>query len=333
MTAMSAPAHTTRPAEYPARQALVRRAWFHGESLHMSNQLYRAAVAALLDPLLLADRGSGDLTFQALRLDSQPASAEVLAKEPGIAAGVEEFAWLLSRAGAAVNVLKPDGEEIAPGEALARVGGPRDVLLCCERTALNLLQRMSGIATLTRRLTVMVQRQNPGTCLLATRKTPWGLLDKRAVALGGGGTHRLGLHDAILIKNNHLSLLSASEEQAVQIALERAHARRGDAAFIEVEVRTEAAALAAATAFARLNAAAPAACPSLLLLDNMPPRQAQSTIAALQSRNLRDHVLIEISGTLNESNLEQYASCGADALSLGALTHSPRALDVSMTFC
>jgi nicotinate-nucleotide pyrophosphorylase (carboxylating) len=184
---------------------------------------------------------------------------------------------------------------------------------------------------MTRHLQERVQRRNPGTLMVATRKTPWGLLDKRAVHLGGGGTHRLSLSDAILIKNNHLAMLAAREEEAVGLAIERAWALREAAAFIEIEVRGAEAAVAAAQAFRGLREnEAHATCPCLLLLDNMTLEQARRTLDALQAQGLREEVLVEVSGRITESNLEEYASCGADALSMGALTHSPRALDVSL---
>jgi nicotinate-nucleotide pyrophosphorylase (carboxylating) len=149
----------------------------------------------------------------------------------------------------------------------------------------------------------------------------------------------LGLSDAILVKNNHLALLATREEEAVGLAIERAWAFRDQAAFIEIEVRSPESAVAAAQAFRRLRQKDPsfhvgpqerAACPCLLLLDNMSPEGIRGTLGALQAESLRDEVLVEASGTITESNLEQYASCGADALSMGALTHSPRALDISL---
>jgi nicotinate-nucleotide pyrophosphorylase (carboxylating) len=194
---------------------------------------------------------------------------------------------------------------------------------------LNLLQRMSGIATMTRRLQEQMRRRNSQTVLIATRKTPWGLLDKRAVYLGGGGTHRLGLSDAILVKNNHLALLAPREEEAVVTAVERAWAGRQSAAFVEIEVRSAESAVAAARAFRRVRAGDQTSCPCVLLLDNMSPEQARGTLDVLKAEGLRDEIVVEISGAINESNLDEYASCGADALSMGALTHSPRALDLS----
>jgi nicotinate-nucleotide pyrophosphorylase (carboxylating) len=327
---MNVKAQTEADAAQSLREAQLRQAFFRGERLHMRDGEYRAAVVALLDPLLSSDAGRGDATAAALGLSEGTAGGKVFAKEPGVAAGIEELDWLLTRAGLSVNVLVKDGAAIGRGDVLAEIAGRRGDLLLLERTALNLLQRMSGIATMTQRLQERLQRRNRGTWLVATRKTPWGLLDKRAVYLGGGGTHRLGLDDAILVKNNHLALLAAREEDAVVPAVERAWTGRGGAAFVEIEVRSAESAVAAARAFRRVRAADGAVCPCLLLLDNMSAEQARGTLDVLRSEKLREEVLVEISGAINESSLDEYASCGADALSMGALTHSSRALDLSL---
>jgi nicotinate-nucleotide pyrophosphorylase (carboxylating) len=312
------------------REERIRRAFFHGEGLVLENPKYLRSVQMFLEELLASDTGDGDLTVQALGLGTGNARGAILAREKGIAAGIAECSWLLERGGMTVRQRKGDGEPVDAGEILMEAEGARGKLLASERVALNLLQRMSGIATMTQRLQERVQRQNPSAFLVATRKTPWGLLDKRAVHLGGGGTHRLGLSDAVLVKNNHLALLGGREEEAVAVAIERAWTRRDDAAFIEIEVRSAEAALVAARTFRREREKAASSWPCLLLLDNMPPQQARRTVDALRREQLRDEVLIEVSGAITEDSLDEYAACGADALSMGALTHSPRALDISL---
>lgn len=322
----------TQTATSSLRQERLRRALFRGERLHLGTHEYLQAAQTLLNELLQSDVGSGDLTVATLQLADQHASAKILAQEPGVIAGVAEFCWLLRRADLEVKVCKEDGETVAAGDVVLEIEGRRSDLLAYERVGLNLLQRMSGIATATLRFRELLHRDNPEAHVVATRKTPWGLLDKRAVHLGGGGTHRLGLWDAILIKNNHLALLANYEEDAVRIAVERAWPSRHSAAFIEVEVRSERAALAAAEAFRRMQESSqqePAEdCPCLLLLDNMSPARISATTPALRAQNLLDDILIEASGNISETNIEEYANCGADALSMGALTHSPRALDI-----
>jgi nicotinate-nucleotide pyrophosphorylase (carboxylating) len=316
--------------ERSTREEQIRRAFFHGEGLVLENSRYFRAVKTFLDELLDSDVGARDLTVQALGIAAGTSSGKILAREPGIVAGIAECSWFLTRGAAVVLARKSDGDAVSADEIVLEIEAPRGELLSLERVALNLLQRMSGIASMTHRLQERVQRRNAKTFVVATRKTPWGLLDKRAVHLGGCGTHRLGLSDAILIKNNHLALLARREEEAVVLAIEKAWARRESAAFIEVEVRSLGAAAAAAKAFRRLREGDSSSCPCLLLLDNMSPAQARETVDVLRSEKLLEEVLVEVSGAISESNLDEYAACGADALSMGALTHSPRALDLSL---
>ena len=279
--------------------------------------------------LLRTDLTPGDLTVDALRLDVEPAEAIILAREPGVAAGLAELAWMLGTHGVTVTARKNDGEAFASGETLLELAGPHTRLLSLERVGLNLAQRMCGIASAARNLQDRVRNRNFSTRVVGTRKTPWGLLDKRAVHLGGCGTHRVGLGDAILIKNNHLALLPGREEEAAPVAIERAWSSRERSAFIEVEVRSEAAALAAAKAFRRLLAEASEEYPCLLLLDNMKPEEIGRILDSLRRENLWNSVLVEASGGIAESNIEGYADSGVDAISVGALTHSARALDLS----
>lgn len=303
---------------------------FRGGSLVMSNPVYRENVERVLKGLLAADAAGNDLTVAALGLEPTPASAQILAREPGTAAGVDEFSSLLQGVGAGVEVtfIAKDGDAFESGDVLAHLKGTQIDLLSTERVGLNLLQRMCGIATAARRLQKRVAKRNPEARVVATRKTPWGLLDKRAVDCGGAGTHRISLGDAILIKNNHLKLIADSEEEAAPHAIRRAWQRRTDSAFIEVEVRSIPAAVAAAEIFRRLREEEDETYPCLILLDNMAPREIARAVDALRQKRVWDHVLIEASGGICESNIEDYAEYGADAISVGALTHSARALDL-----
>ena len=312
------------------REERLREALFRGAALTATNAGYVRELDSLLGELLAADLGDGDLTVQALDLGNQVAHGAVIAKQAGVAAGLSEAAWLYERAGIRVQAGKKDGDAIGSGETLLDLEGPRVALLACERTALNVMQRMTGIATTARDWQRRVHERSGGaTQLVATRKTPWGLLDKRAVHLGGAGTHRLGLWDAILVKNNHLALLARREEDAVVTAARRAWDLREKAGFIEIEVRSKASALAAAGVFAELQAKDPDACPCLLLLDNQKPAEIAAIREALEAAGLIDAVLLEASGNISEDNLEAYASTGVDAISSGALTHSSKAADIS----
>jgi nicotinate-nucleotide pyrophosphorylase (carboxylating) len=310
------------------RAERIEQALFRGGSLTLENLAYSRAVRTFIDVLVKGDILPEDLTARVLGMKDRPAVAAIVAREGGVAAGLAEFALLLRSHGVTVRFEKQDGATIVPGDTLLYADGDESKLLALERVGLNLLQRMSGIATAARCMQERAGRKSSRTRVVGTRKTPWGLLDKRALHLGNGGTHRLGLGDAILIKNNHLALLARREEDAAPVAIEKAWKCREDAAFIEIEVRGEAAARAAAESFRRLRADAAQEYPCLLMLDNMPVGQAGTILEMLQRENLWDGTLIEASGGITETNLEAYAALGVDAISVGALTHSAKSLDI-----
>lgn len=311
------------------RETRLKQAFFRGDTLTIENSVYRQSVVALTDALLQDDLANGDLTASAMDLNPARVSASVIAREPGIIAGLEEFALLYRGRGVDVVLEKRDSDSIGPGDTILLAQGDQTKLLALERVGLNLVQRMSGIATASHCAQERVRKSGYDTRIIGTRKTPWGLLDKRALHLGGVGTHRLNLGDAILIKNNHLALLANREEDAAPVAIERAWKLRERAAFIEVEVRSETAARAAAAAFRSLLEQFDEEYPCVLMLDNMSPVQIGAVLDMLRRENLWDYVLVEASGGISEENLLEYAARGVDAISIGALTHSVRALDLS----
>src|SRR5580704_8885204 len=197
-------------------------ALFRGGSLTLENLEYSRAVRTFLSVLVKADVSPEDLTASALGMKERPALVSIVARETGVAAGLAEFAFLLRSHGVAVRFEKQDGAGITAGDTLLYADGDESKLLALERVGLNLLQRMSGIATAARGMQERVSRRSSRTRVVGTRKTPWGMLDKRALHLGNGGTHRLGLGDAIVVKNNHLALLASCEEEAVLLAIENA---------------------------------------------------------------------------------------------------------------
>lgn len=311
------------------RDERLKHALFQGGRLTFENADYCRAVRAYIEVMLCGDLRARDLTSEALGAQCRSVSAAILAQETGVVAGLAEVEFMLSERGVQVALEKKDGDAVGPGDVLMRAKGDEIKLLSFERVGLNLLQRMSGIATAARCLQERARQCTPTIHIVGTRKTPCGLLDKRALHLGNGGTHRLGLGDAIVIKNNHLALLANREEEAVPSAIERAWKFRNESAFIEVEVRTEGAARAAAKTFWHLQQEAPEEYPCLLMLDNMSPEEIKSVVGKLQKEGLWNSTLIEASGGVSEANLEAYAACGVDAISIGALTHSVRALDIS----
>ncbi len=263
---------------------------------------------------LLEDVGYGDLTTQIIIPESRIGEAVLVAEESGVLAGLQEVKLLFNEFNINITAKLKDGEYIhEPGLKIASIKGPLKGILTCERTALNFLMRMSGIATITNRIVVKARKVNPNIRVAATRKTLplLGYFDKRAVQLGGGDTHRLRLDDCILIKDNHITAVGGVEE-----AIKKARKHVSFTKKIEVEVEDEEDAVKAAVSGA-----------DIIMLDNMKPNKIVTTIRKLEERKLRDRVLLEASGGINEENIEEYAKTGVDIISLGSITHSVKALN------
>ncbi|HDM89013.1 MAG TPA: carboxylating nicotinate-nucleotide diphosphorylase, partial [Candidatus Bathyarchaeota archaeon] len=236
--------------------------------------------------------------------------------EPAVIAGLYEASILFEIVEAEFKAEVEDGTEVSAGTVIAEVNGSGRAILSAERTALNILMRMSGIATLTRKLVSMIRREGLDVRVAATRKTVPGLryFDKRAVAIGGGDTHRFRLDDAILIKDNHIRIAGGVGE-----AIRRARSAISFSKKLEVEVKTVCEALEAAKAGA-----------DIIMLDNMSVGEVEEAIRSLRDEGLRDRVLIEVSGGIDEGNILEYARLKPDVISLGFLTHSVRAVDMSL---
>ena len=274
-------------------------------------------VADLIRRALDEDVGPGDATTEALVDPALPACAVIAAREELVVSGLGVAAEVF-RAVDAQTVCTPlvrDGESVSTGCAVLRIEGPARALLTAERTALNLLQRMCGIATAAAAL--LRQLDGTGVRLLDTRKTAPGmrLLDKYAVACGGGTNHRIGLHDAILIKDNHLAFWRANHKGTLADAVRAARAARPGLK-IEIEVDT----------LDQLREALPGN-PDWVLLDNMPPPLLREAVALCAGR-----CKTEASGGITAKTLRAVAETGVTAISVGALTHSVRAADLGLDF-
>ncbi len=280
---------------------------------------------------------NGDMTTDSLFKSVPRAKAVILAKQQGVIAGLAEASVLYQYFGAGTRQLMKDGSAVETGTVVMEIEGPLDVLLKVERRALELLRRMSGIATHTAKLVDTLEKEGCTAKVAATRKAPWELLDKKAVALGGALTHRLNLADAILIKDNHLEQLSLNSEQnPIQCALTAAWACRDKAAFIEIEVTTAEQAMHAARVFHALKEEKGEAGKGtqkethcVVMLDNMSPGQMREIIEKLKEAGLRKGVWLEASGKITPENAVDYGKSGVDIISLGWLTHSVGILDLS----
>jgi nicotinate-nucleotide pyrophosphorylase (carboxylating) len=261
---------------------------------------------------LREDIGSGDITSSLVIPPDSMAKGQIVCKEPCVLAGVEEACAVFEELGANVTYAKRDGAPAKRGEVVLKVEGHARALLAGERLALNLIMRLSGIATLTRELTRKARKVNRKVKVAATRKTTPGFreFEKRAVALGGGEPHRFGLFDAILIKNNHIRL-AGGIRQALSAAKLGGGGKR-----VEIEVESP------EQAFEALENGA-----DIIMLDNFRPADAKKLYARLKKK--KPSVIVEVSGGITPENIAQYAK-GADIISLGRLTHSVKAMDFSM---
>jgi len=262
------------------------------------------------------DTGQGDITTFLTIPSGTIVEAKVIAKESGVIAGVEETLTFLESLGFKVDILVRDGSKVSEKATILSIVGDARTLLSVERTLLNLLTRMSGIATATSRLIEKVRRAGYKTRIACTRKVAPGLsyFDKRAVMIGGGDTHRLHLDDLVIIKDNHLAIVGDVGKAVKKVRDVVSFSKK-----IEIEVSEEEEALETAKAGA-----------DIVMLDNFSPQQIRKTLALLEKEGLRDKILIEASGGVNEQNILEFAATGVDILSLGEITHSVKALDMSL---
>jgi len=265
---------------------------------------------------LAEDIGVSDVTTALVISPGCQSTAHILAREQLVVAGTDaaELAFELLQPDIRFDLSCADGDVLEPNGLIAEVSGDAAAILSAERVALNFLQRMSGIATLTRRF---VQRVEGLDVRIAdTRKTAPGLriLEKQAVRAGGGVNHRMGLYDGILIKENHLALAGAN---AIELAIGRA--RQGAHHLVKVEIEVDSADAAETAARAGADA---------ILLDNMAPAQMRDAVNRV--RNVSERIIVEASGTVSLDNVREVAETGVDVISVGKLTHSAPAVDISL---
>ncbi|CAN5273061.1 carboxylating nicotinate-nucleotide diphosphorylase [soil metagenome] len=274
---------------------------------------------AVLDDVILRalaeDAPWGDITSEAFLPVEAEATASLVAREPGILSGISVFArvFALVAPGTRVELVAADGDTMAAGDTLATVSGPARSVLRAERIALNLSQRMSGIATLTSRYVEAVSGTDAR--IVDTRKTTPGLraLERQAVRDGGGHNHRFSLSDAVLAKDNHLAVLAAAGIPLGD-AIRAARARIGHTTHLEVEVD-------------RLDQVEEVVSAGVdtIMLDNFTPEQLREGVALVAGR-----ALVEASGGVNLETVTAIARSGVDIISVGALTHSVRSLDLGL---
>ena len=307
------------------RQKLVETAYQKGKELNLNNKNYLNWLDAFFDKEYSDDVGAGDITSEAVLPKNEPITAFLKAKASGIIGGIEEVRWFLRKHHLDVKAYSKDGEDVLNGETILEIQGGQKDILATERIVLNVLQRMSGVATETKRLTDSLNGYT--TRIAATRKTLLRYLDKKAVFLGGGLTHRFGLWDSILIKDNHLETLKSNGvNDYVETAIAKASAFADTVGFIEIEVTSTEEAVMAAKKFKVLRLKPPC----VVMLDNMKPAAIEQTLETLRKDALYDSVLLEASGDITPERIREYAKTGIDVVSLGYLTHSAQVLDMNL---
>jgi nicotinate-nucleotide pyrophosphorylase (carboxylating) len=263
---------------------------------------------------------AGDLTSLAVIPAGLEGQAFFVARAAGVLAGLPAAAIALAAVDSRVQfeAFVADGKALQPGDRLARVSGPMHAILAGERMALNFLQHLSGIASLTRRYVEAVD--GLPVQILDTRKTTpgWRLLEKYAVRQGGGHNHRFGLYDGILIKDNHLEALHLGEEGIVQ-AVQAARDKVGESVTVEIEVDS----------LEQLDQALSCG-PDMVLLDNMTPKLLREAVRRRNSA--APNVQLEASGGVSLTTIREIAEAGVDRISIGALTHSAAALDIALDY-
>ena len=257
---------------------------------------------------LAEDIGKGDIT--SALLEKKKISVKIISREKAIIAGAAYAKEIFKLKGCKAKIMIKDGSKIRPNQTIMTVTGDADKILTCERTALNIITRMSGIATQTNELVKKIPNK---TKLYATRKTAPGLryFDKEAVEIGGGKKHRLRLDEMIMIKDNHIAV-----ENSIVSLIKKAKKRHKK---FEVEVENTKDAVLAANEGA-----------SIIMLDNFTPSQIKKTIVILKDKKLRGKVLLEASGGINSKNISAYGKTGVDIISIGSITNSVKGIDVSL---
>jgi nicotinate-nucleotide pyrophosphorylase (carboxylating) len=266
---------------------------------------------------LREDIGQGDLTSEYIVDEDSKSSSSIICKsEVAVVAGLEEVRTIFDICNCKSNALVKDGDIVKNGRKVMKIKGNTRSILKAERTALNLIMRMSGIATDTKKFVDIVRTVSNDIKITGTRKTAPGLrfFDKKSIVLGGGYAHRNSLDEMILIKDNHHAVTSS-----IRRSILKAKLNAGKNIMIECEVSDTKSSVEAIKSGA-----------DIIMLDNFSPQEAQKTISYLKRSGLREKILVEISGGVNISNIKDYATALPDMISVGSLTHSSQSIDFSM---
>ena len=308
-----------------ARQTRIRNSFDAGEILSLQNPEYRTFLEDFFDRFLRSDLRDGDISQYPESAFQQPARARIVAKESGVMAGLTEIRYILNARGLPTESEYTDGDFVQRNDIVLTLSGKSGSILKLERSILNILQRLCGIASTTAAYVRKIE--NTGTFIAGTRKTLWGVLDKRAIQCGGGLTHRLNLHDAAMLKENHLAILRQSGgTAAVREAVQTIFTKHPNLKFIEIEVSSIPEFRRMLDIFISLGHPVQ----KVIMFDHFTPGTIKAMVSELQQNGHYDEVLLEASGNISLENLTDYAGSGVDVISAGAITHSVKGLDLSL---
>ena len=307
------------------RETVIRNAFDAADELRLDRSSYQDTVYNFFTKMLDEDVSSGDVSLTPQQPYQSTLNARIIAKSPAVLAGLDETIYFGSRRNLQMQSDFHNGKLVSAGDIILKVTGKAAEILTVERSILNILQRLSGIATITKNYVDCVQGTD--TFIVGTRKTVWGLLDKRAIQCGGGLTHRLGLHDAAMLKENHLAILRQSENKnALRNAVTEMISAYPYLRFIEIEVSSADEFRAILGYLTGITAPFP----FVIMFDHFEPTRIKALIDEARSKNLYNHILFEASGNISLETLRSFAESGVDVISVGALTHSVESADFSL---
>ncbi len=307
------------------RSEQIRKCFDASAELHLEYQYYRDLVLAFFENLLAMDLGGGDASRQPVEYYDHQTTAIIKAKSPAVIAGLAEIRFFLEHHRLKSQTDFHDGQSLTGGETVLTIEGQAGQILAVERTILNIFQRLSGIAT----VTAEYSRALTGLpCFVAaTRKTLWGIIDKSALQYGGGLTHRLGLSDAAMLKENHLAVLRKSgNPQALPHALRSIVRNDPLLSFVEIEVTNDDEFRQAVAAFRNLTTDVY----RVIMFDHFKPEKIRDLVATTKAEGVYSEILFEASGNITLETIRNYADAGVDVVSVGALTHSVKSTDYSL---
>jgi len=309
------------------KNSLILKYFQKDSLLKVTNVTYSSSISDLFRWLVNNDEAKKDITSKSLHLDTFTRT-KIIAIKNTVMAGLEEISYLLKiSSGLSFEPLTKDGDEVKAGQTVARLSGIGSEILGLERTVLNILQRMSGIATSTHEYVMLVKPGNP--YVAATRKTPYMSLDKKAVILGGGITHRLSLRDGILVKDNHINILRNKfrlDKKDCMTGVVQEICGSVVKMLIEIETENEEEVFQTIEAFQKYNKNNYLS----IMFDNFLPERVEKVLREVRKRYPDNLTIFEGSGGVNKDNLKKWEKSRVDIVSVGALTHSFEAANLSL---